>query len=205
WVAADLAAGSSPFQTTAERTADGAGEPHDLVTCSYMIGELPDAHRLDLVRTLWSITVDTLVLIEPGTPAGAARIAQARSELLARGGHTIAPCPHDLACPLAADDWCHFAQRVARSRLHRLVKASELPYEDEKFSFAALAKAPQPVAHYARVIRHPQSRKGHIRLELCKPEGLASEVVSRKEKARFRFARDARWGSTLPLGPPGRS
>ena len=40
------------------------------------------------------------------------------------------------------DDWCHFTCRVARSRLHKLLKGGEAPYEDEKFAFLAVARQP---------------------------------------------------------------
>jgi len=46
----------------------------------------------------------------------------------------------------------------------------------------------------ARIIRHPLIGKGHIKLELCTPEGIATETVTRSDKERFRQARHAKWG-----------
>jgi hypothetical protein len=43
--------------------------------------------------------------------------------------------------PLIAPDWCHFTQRLQRSRAHKHLKAADLPYEDEKFSYVILARA----------------------------------------------------------------
>ena len=62
--------------------------------------------------------------------------------LAAAGAHVIAPCPHAADCPLAAADWCHFAQRIERTKIHRSVKGAELGYEDEKFSYIAVARHP---------------------------------------------------------------
>ena len=62
---------------------------------------------------------DTLLIIEPGTPAGYARMIALRSQLIASGAHVAAPCPHQAPCPLATPDWCHFAQRLPRSRAHK--------------------------------------------------------------------------------------
>jgi ribosomal protein RSM22 (predicted rRNA methylase) len=176
--------------------------PHDMVIAAYVLGELPEAQHMAFVQRLWERTAGTLVIIEPGTPAGFARIRQARMHLIAVGAHTIAPCPHDLPCPMADDNWCHFAQRVARSRLHRQVKGGDLAYEDEKFAFVAMSHlAAKPVR--GRVIRHPQIQKGHIDLEICVPEGLQRATITRKDRALFRQARDLRWGSLLPAPDAG--
>jgi ribosomal protein RSM22 (predicted rRNA methylase) len=181
----------------ADITGAWESSPHDLVIASYVIGELPQDAGAALIRKLWANTSGTLVIIEPGTPAGFARIKRAREQLLLTGGTSIAPCPHDRPCPMAENDWCHFSQRVARSRLHRQVKAGELSYEDEKFSFVSVSRTPV-AAMAGRVIRHPQIRPGHIRLELCTAEGLTSTVVTRKDRALFRAARDLNWGSVMP-------
>lgn len=169
----------------------------DLVIASYVIGELPEDRCAALIRKLWDSTSGTLVIIEPGSPAGFKRIRQAREQLLLAGATLIAPCPHDRPCPLSGDDWCHFSQRVARSSLHRQVKAGELGYEDEKFSFVSVSRAPgAPI--YGRVIRHPQIRSGHIHFKLCTDEGLKNSTITRKDRELFRAARDWQWGSPVP-------
>lgn len=185
----------------ADLTGTTSFPPHDLVIAAYVIGELDDAKRPVLLGRLWDATRGLLVLIEPGTPPGFQRIRHARDLLLAQGAHTVAPCPHDLPCPMADDTWCHFSQRVARSRLHRQVKGGELAYEDEKFAYVALARLVS-TAIPARVIRHPQIQKGLVQLELCTPEGLTNATITRKDKARFRQARDLRWGDALPQPEP---
>ena len=174
-------------------------EPRDLVIASYVVGELNAPQRETLLNKLWSLTADTLVLIEPGTPAGFAHIRVARQRLLAQGAHMVAPCPHERECPMRDNDWCHFAQRVSRTQLHRQVKQVDLSYEDEKFSYIAVSRTPATPIE-GRVIRHPQIRPGHIHLELCTPEGLQSTVVTHKDKAAFRQARNVRWGDALEIG-----
>ena len=119
------------------------------------------------------------------------------------GGQTVGPCPHDLACPLGSDDWCHFAVRLARSRLHRQAKGVELGYEDEKFSYTALSRAAGPRAG-ARIIRQPQIRSGHVNLVTCERDGIHERTISRKQGARYRDAKSAAWGDAIadPPAPP---
>ena len=47
---------------------------------SYVIGELGDAERRTLSELMWEKTRDTLLVVEPGTPAGYARIIELRDD-----------------------------------------------------------------------------------------------------------------------------
>jgi ribosomal protein RSM22 (predicted rRNA methylase) len=168
--------------------------PADLVVASYVLGELHDP--AGAAAHLWQQTEDTLALIEPGTPAGYRRILAARTAAIGSGGQTVGPCPHDLACPLEPDDWCHFAVRLPRSRLHRQAKGAELGYEDEKFSYAVLSRASLLQAD-ARIIRQPRIRSGHVNLVTCERDGIHDRTVSRKQGARYREAKGAAWGDAI--------
>ncbi|MBM9505345.1 small ribosomal subunit Rsm22 family protein [Actinacidiphila acididurans] len=175
----------------------------DLVTVSYVLGELTPADRAALVRAAAGAARGALVIAEPGTPEGYARIIEARDLLIAAGHTVLAPCPHDAACPMAGGDWCHFAARVPRTSLHRRLKGGSLPYEDEKFSYVAAVRPgalPAPAGPAAaRVVRHPQIRKGQVLLELCAPEpGLTRATVTKRQGAAYKEARDAEWGDTWP-------
>ncbi|GAB4434475.1 MAG: small ribosomal subunit Rsm22 family protein [Chloroflexi bacterium OHK40] len=170
---------------------------HDLVTATYVLGELPEAARPALVAQLWERARMALVLVEPGTPHGWAVIRAAREQLQAVGAQILAPCPHQDACPLPASDWCHFAQRLARSRAQRAAKGAERSYEDEKYSYVAVGRA-AGVPIGARILRHPVVRPGHIGLTLCTTSGLQQMTITRSAGERWRQARDARWGDALP-------
>lgn len=168
----------------------------DLVTLSYVINELPDPAAV-LARAL--AVAKVVVVIEPGTPAGFERIRAARTQLIEAGLRVLAPCPHQVACPIIAGrDWCHFGARIGRSSVHRRLKGGDLSYEDEKFAYVAAARATAGEAP-ARVLRRPQQRKGLVSLELCAPDGmLRSEVVSKRQGDRYRAARDLAWGDPWP-------
>ena len=172
---------------------NGARGPADLVLVSYVLGEL----REPAAARLWEQATDTIAFVEPGTPAGYRRILDARAAVLEAGGHTVAPCPHDLPCPLPADDWCHFAVRLPRSKLHRRAKGVELGYEDEKYSYAVLSREPVPKAE-ARIIRQPQARSGHVNLVTSERDGAVhARTVSRRAGDLYKKAKGAAWGDAI--------
>jgi ribosomal protein RSM22 (predicted rRNA methylase) len=168
----------------------------DLVIASYVINELNDAARTKLVAAMWTKTNDTLVIVEPGTPAGYQRILDARAQLINTGAHVVAPCPHDNACPLVKPDWCHFSQRLQRSRVHKQLKSAELPYEDEKFIYVALSRtpvAPRP----SRVLAQPVTTKIAISAKLCTIEGVVAEIAPRRDKVAYAKFRKLDWGDAV--------
>lgn len=166
--------------------------PHDLVIAAYSFGEL----NAVLGTRLWQAAQVALVVIEPGTPCGFGVIRALRSGLLESGAHILAPCPGSMPCPMAGDDWCHFAARVERSSLHRKVKGGALGYEDEKYSYLAVAREIATLPE-ARIIRHPQHRPGLVELVLCTSEGLHQSAVRKRDRGRFREARHAAWGDAI--------
>ncbi len=167
----------------------------DLVIASYMIGELADSERPGLIDALWARTARTLLIVEPGTPAGYQRILAARDRLIAAGAQVAAPCPHAAPCPLIAPDWCHFAQRLARSRAHQQIKGAEVPFEDEKFSYVALTRQPVAQRPAARVLAPPLTTKVGVTAKLCEAGGQARIVsIARRDKSAFPAARRWGWG-----------
>ncbi|MCK1796161.1 small ribosomal subunit Rsm22 family protein [Streptomyces sp. XM4193] len=200
--------------------------PSDLVTLSYVLGELTGEDRAAAVRAA-AEAAPVVVVVEPGTPEGYARVLAARRALVEAGRTVLAPCPHSGACPIVpGEDWCHFAVRVARSSLHRQIKGGSLGHEDEKFSYVAAVRsqalappgsvsaggdvpageseggggsAPDGEPAPARIVRHPQLRKGQVLLELCEEGGgLSRRTVTKRDKPRYRAARGAEWGDPWP-------
>jgi ribosomal protein RSM22 (predicted rRNA methylase) len=168
----------------------------DLVTASYVAGEIALTERSTFTRALWAAAAQALVVIEPGTPAGYARIIEMRRLLTAEGAHVAAPCPHDAACPLTAPDWCHFVQRLPRSRDHLQVKGAAVPFEDEKFSYVALLRI--PFRHVdARVLAPPVVTKAAVTAKLCTTDGIAHDIVARRDGATYRRHKSWRWGDAV--------
>jgi ribosomal protein RSM22 (predicted rRNA methylase) len=171
--------------------------PADLVTLAYVLDELPIDAVASITQKLWVMTAGTIIIIEPGTPAGWQRIVTARQALIAAGAHLIAPCSHQQDCPIVSPDWCHFSRRVARSRVHKQVKHGDVPWEDEKYIFIAASR--QPVALTgARVLSPPRLASGIARLKLCRTDGRVEETtISRRDGEFFKAARRADWGDHI--------
>jgi ribosomal protein RSM22 (predicted rRNA methylase) len=165
--------------------------PADVVVLSYVAGEFDGAARL--IDLAWSVARVALIVIEPGTPRGFAAIRSARDQLIHAAATIAAPCPHAGECPMKKPDWCHFAARIERTRLHRQLKGGDLGHEDEKFSYVLASRLPAHAAE-SRIVRHPWTEPGLVRLELCTMEGLRTRAVRKREGEPFRRARKAHWG-----------
>lgn len=176
-------------------------QPHDLVVCSYALGEIDSAAASKIVKAAWQSAGNLLIIVEPGTTKGFATVRAVRDQLTQAGAFPVAPCPHSNACPMPTDDtdWCHFSARFDRTQLHRRLKGGSLGYEDEKFSYIVAAKAPvTPEA--ARVIRHPLRQPGFTQLQLCTPEGFQTVSITKRDKDAWKRARKTDWGDGFLVG-----
>jgi len=196
----------------ADLSAKFPGGEWDLAICSYALNELSEGARAELIRRAWRRCAKLLLIVEPGTRVGFANILHVREQMLRespkRAGDQAAaaqkvedhrpmlaaPCPHVLACPMAAaGDWCHFAARVERTALHRRMKDATLGHEDEKFSYIAFAREgawpPQ-----TRIVRRPRTFSGYAQLTLCSEGNLAETTVTRSQKDSWRRLKRLGWG-----------
>jgi ribosomal protein RSM22 (predicted rRNA methylase) len=165
---------------------------HDLVLCSYSLGELAAEDALGVLERAWRAAARALVMVEPGTVAGFERMRLWRTWLIGHDARIAAPCPHERECPMRDGDWCHFSRRLERTHLHRILKGGDLGYEDEKFTYLVAVKEPaRPAA--ARIVRHPEYEKNLVQLTLCGAAGIEQLAVRKRDEA-YKRARKARWG-----------
>ena len=182
----------------ADMTRDELPPPADLVLLSYALAELPLNQVEAIAAKAWQAARSALVIIEPGTPAGFARIRMAQDKLLKLGASHISPCPHQNRCPLPGDDWCHFAVRLPRSRLHMHAKTATVPFEDEKFSYLAVVREQvTEAAAKARILAPPKVSKGEVALRLCETQGIVARQVARRHAASYKQAKKLTWGDAL--------
>lgn len=171
--------------------------PTDLAVLAYTLTELDEALSARIITGLIEAGASYVVVVEPGTPRDHARLMRLRDVALVAGARVLAPCPHQRRCPLPADDWCHFAVRLPRSRQHLHLKDARVPFEDEPFSYLVLAGpgVAEGTGQGARILRRPVTQKPGISLRLCRADGsLAAIEIARRDGDAYRRARRVDWG-----------
>ena len=171
----------------------------DVVIAAYALGELRDPP----LRALWAATRGVLVIVEPGTPGGYANIVAWRAALLEHDATLAAPCPHQEPCPIEPPDWCHFAQRLPRTRDHMILKNAKVPFEDEKFAYVAASKLPVTNRSEVRLLLPPYATPGAVACKTCTHGRIETITAPRRDKAAYKALDKARWGDGIsqPLIP----
>ena len=198
--AAELAKSSSHAALrNAQISSLWAGGTHyDLVLAGYVFSELPSGSVEVTASRLWDACSGVLVIVEPGTPRGYARMLRCREVLRAANAQLAAPCPGNYPCPIVPDDWCHFAVRLPRSRDHMRAKGATVPFEDEKFSYVAAAREAVVLAPSApRILAQPHAGKAGIRLKLCAEGKITDADIPRRNKAEYKRVVRKKWGDTV--------
>ena len=174
----------------------------DLVIAAYALAEIALPRIADAARRLWSASRGMLVIVEPGTPQGFARIRTARETLLALGAVPVAPCTHAMACPIIGDDWCHFSVRLSRSRAHMHAKGASVPFEDERFSYLVMARGGEPPSGLARIVAPPVHGKPGSTFRVCTQGKIETRHVARRAAAAYKLARKYAWGGVIGPATP---
>ncbi|KAH9081796.1 Rsm22-domain-containing protein [Lactarius deliciosus] len=120
--------------------------------------------RKALIEEIWGSGAETIVLLDHSNPTGFQYVAEARELLLnlgrieaenqgseenqMSGSHVLAPCPHDLGCPIHRSNVgklvCGFSQRMERPSFVRLTKHSGVGHEDTGYSYVVIRRGPRP-------------------------------------------------------------
>lgn len=165
----------------------------DLVVSSYAFSELADPEG-SAIRA-WQGAKQFLVILVPGTPLAFQTLLKVRTILIQAGAHIVAPCPHQIQCPMAdTEDWCHVGVKFQRPGFHQKAKGGTLGWELEKYSYLIAAKniTPKP---QARIIGQPIHGSGHVHLDVCQDNGSIERLtLSRKQGALYKTAKKANWG-----------
>lgn len=172
--------------------------PGTLLLISHVAGELTGEELTALVA--YAADADEILWVEPGSRDISLRLTAARDALQKLGHHLIAPCTHDLSCPMntADHDWCHFFARppseIFQSAFWREFSTRlEIDLRALPYSFIATSRKPVTWPTGAeRLIGHPRMLKAHCELLCCGAEGLTTRMLQKRDSPGLfkAFSRD---------------
>ena len=201
--AEDAARAAFPCLAVAQATPSllNADTPLGLLIVSHVLNELPP-DALDSLRRLIA-RADAVLWVEPGTHAVSRQLGRLRDEL--RGTfHVVAPCTHELGCPVFAPEnerhWCHFfapppSEIFADSNWVKFGQRAGIDLRSLPYAFVALDKAPAGAPagdaggepDLSRVIGRVEHFKPYARLLNCDASGLTElELPKRADPALFK-------------------
>jgi len=173
----------------------------DLIVESYFLNELDDFCRRNSIYKILDISPKFILLVEPGTMKSFHMMKEIRSYILTNNYKVLGPCPHQEKCNYDNPNWCHFVSRISRSKLTKLIKGGDAPYEDEKFTYLLLVRNDIDIENkydFSRVLRHPYITKGRIELEVCTSSGnIEKRNITKSNKELFKIARKVSIGDKV--------
>lgn len=160
-----------------------------LAVFSYAFVEAQDSQLNDF---------DHLLIVEPSTRDQGRKLMELRDRLLHRGYRVLAPCTHQLACPLltqSARDWCHFRIPVELPPFTQQVE-SHLPMKNRSLTFSyllvtrqsdvALRGSAAQTARPVRVLGDTLHERGKTRQLICRgPEREFLSWLRRNGEPQF--------------------
>lgn len=172
-----------------------SSEPIGLLVVSHVLNELtPEA--LASLRAMVA-RAEAVLWVEPGTHAVSRSLGTLREEFQQQF-HVIAPCTHELPCPMFAPGnerhWCHHfapppSEIFATSEWVRFGQRAGIDLRSLPYCFLALDRS-RPVAAppgLSRVIGRPEHFKPYVRLLNCDATGLAElTLLKRTDPALYK-------------------
>jgi SAM-dependent methyltransferase len=165
-----------------------SNEKFDLITFGFVLNELfLELSDLERAERRASILVDAsqrlapggaIVLLEPALRETARELMLLRDVLVKRSAapYVVAPCLHDLGCPMLPSerDWCH--QELAYAlppALADVARAASLRYEGLSYASLVIANTPRPAraSHSYRVVSDRLASKGKLEVYGCSDTG----------------------------------
>jgi SAM-dependent methyltransferase len=195
--AVDAAAQAFPALQVAQATPGllASTEPIGLLVISHVLNELPPAALAGL-RALVA-RAESVLWVEPGTRAVSRALGALREEFHPQF-QLVAPCTHQLACPILAPGnephWCHHfapppSEIFANSHWVKFGQRAGIDLRSLPYCFLALDRTPHPAPSpgLSRVIGRPEHFKPYARVLNCDATGLAElTLLKRSDPALYK-------------------
>lgn len=162
--------------------------PGTLLLISHVAGELMGTELSTLAQL--AASAEEVLWVEPGSFEISRRLSLVHDELQKAGHHLIAPCTHDLPCPMNGreGDWCHFFAEPPGEIFHSPfwrefslqleIDLRALPYSFLATSKTAAARWPGDAE---RLIGRPRTLKAHCELLCCGAGGLVTRTLQKRD------------------------
>lgn len=152
-----------------------------LVTLSYSLNELPETQKLKF------LSFDQLLIFEPSMQSTSRALLQFRKQALASGHNPLAPCTHNLDCPLlelSKKDWCFDRAHLQISSLAtELYK--HLPFDNKQVTFSYLFLSKTQThnnLNSIRVVGDWQQEKGKTKIMICRNQQREFLAILKKQR-----------------------
>ncbi|KAJ1446623.1 mitochondrial small ribosomal subunit Rsm22-domain-containing protein [Pelagophyceae sp. CCMP2097] len=145
-----------------------------------------------------------MIIVEERTHGGL--VATARERLVNKASHTdeeqcgtvVAPCSHDMKCPMFRSDTktleCTFNQAYLRCKegpkLREGTGAGSViarRQTAEDYAYVCVQKAPRTTFRSARVVGTPLKRDGHVHVDMCMPTAQIQRLMFQRAHMKQDF------------------
>lgn len=144
--------------------------------------------RMTKLNYLWNKTSKYLVFVENGTKDGFTAIEQIRDMILRQSislgfrCHVVAPCPHDLQCPVSISPDrkpCNFLTHYRDFKFSKNDEVQKTPY---CYVIFGKYKRDENDEQWPRVVGEVLPRDRHVHCKLCTAQGTLVPFIFSKRK-----------------------
>jgi hypothetical protein len=168
-----------------------SGDAPFLLVLSHVLGELNEAGQQEILRLASGAA--EILWVEPGDRMTSRALGAQRERLRAMGFQMVAPCPHQLGCPVLQPtqdrEWCHFFARppgwIFQSAFWtEIARKLEIDLRSLPYSFLVLSREKEMrglPSGGKRLLGRAEVRKGEVGMQFCGPEGLGRRRWQKRE------------------------
>jgi ribosomal protein RSM22 (predicted rRNA methylase) len=175
---------------------------YDVVILANVLNELTEEERIKVVDRAFTQCSKVLVIIEPGTPAGAQIITDIYTSFTNKN-FLLAPFINNTFVD-TKNFWLHFPQRFIRPEFQRRIRqhmrVSSLmasDWEETKYSYITFSKYPAELNAWGRVVAPIKKQKAWFDLTVLTAKGIEKLQVFKRNKEKYNLVRKLRWGDVI--------
>ena len=175
---------------------------YDVVILANVLNELTEEERIKVIDRAFTQSSKILVIIEPGTPAGAQIITSSYTNFTNKN-FLLSPFINNTFVD-TKDFWLHFPQRFKRPQFQRRIRqqmrASSLmasDWEETKYSYITLSKYSAQVTAWGRVVSPIKKQKAWFDITVLTAKGIEKLQVFKRDKEKYNLVRKLKWGDIV--------